>query len=410
MKIKNTITIGLCLIIALFSCKKEDTNVGASLNNNPNSVEAGLIDTFQIVTYSAIEDSVITSERSNPLLGKLKSDEVGEASSSLVATLIPDSLDRTFPISDFVIDSFYLKLHIVEVYGSPIDQEFEVYSINSPVNEDSTYYNFSSIQEDQLLGKITINVADSGVYSFKLDSAAATTILNASVDDFSSNDKFKAFFSGIIIKPTGTLNANEGAIFKLNRTGISIGLSFSTTNNQDDLYDNDLVFYAETDNSIFAKFSHDFTGSEAEIILNDTSLGQQNFYAQGMSGVYGKLNFPSIQNWYSDSDKNYIINKFEFKAYVEDNSTFTLPKELIFTYINSNNVRTYSIGALNSDDNSYSFVISPSEVNSALDNGSFDKMDFQIAHPIPGSNPHQIKLFGEESTYPAELKLYFTEY
>ena len=44
---------GLCLIMALFSCKKDDANIGGEISENPGSLSTSLTDTFKIVTYSA---------------------------------------------------------------------------------------------------------------------------------------------------------------------------------------------------------------------------------------------------------------------------------------------------------------------------------------------------------------------
>ncbi|MBO72585.1 MAG: hypothetical protein CMD35_03105, partial [Flavobacteriales bacterium] len=145
-------SIGLCLFIALFSCKKDESNIGAYISQNPNQIAAEINDTFHIVTYSKKLDSVITSGKSSIMLGSINTSEAGLSESSIFSSLIPDSLNRTFPSSNYQIDSFYIELEISNVYGKNISQEFEIYKIDEHVNEDSVYYNFDSLTVGEKIG------------------------------------------------------------------------------------------------------------------------------------------------------------------------------------------------------------------------------------------------------------------
>lgn len=410
MKIFKNTTIGLCLFIALFSCKKDNSNIGADISGNPGSVSAAIIDTFNIITYSKIEDSVITSQRSSPLLGVINSAETGIAKSSLFASFVPDSLDRNFPSINFEIDSFYLQLHIIDLYGNNINQEFDVYKIESIVNSDSTYYNFDSLETSIKLGSFILNQSDSGVYKFNLDSSSALNLMSLSNSEYQSNLDFQSFFSGIYITPRNTPEENDGAIYSLSRTGISLHLSFSTTDGMDDDYDLNLKYLIEENNNIFARFNHDLEGSDLELIINDSVLGQNAFYVQGMAGAYAKIQFPEIQAWFNNDSNNFLVNQFELKILVEDNATFSLPEKLMFTYLSSTGIRLYTTAELSVLDDSYTFTIAPTEVNMALDNNQFNKMDFQLANPFPGSESDQVKIFGPSSINPPKLKISFTKY
>ena len=403
---------GLCLFVALFSCKKDDANIGGEISDNPGSLVTSQTDTFKIVTYSRIEDSVITSERSKPMLGAYKSEELGLVVSGLFASLTPDSLDRTFPTTDFKIDSFYLKLDIVDVYGLPTNQTFEVYRATEFVNEDSLYYSIDSLITSDLIGIITINQTDSNSYVFDLDSAYGSNLLSASIIDMRSKDDFQSFFGGIYIKPIiSSLNDNEGAIYLLNRTGVSLHLKYSTTNNTNSSYDLEMEYNLSTDNQIFAKYNHNFNNSEVNDVLIDTSLGQDFFYTQGLQGAIAKINFPTVQNWYSASGaKSYLINKFEFSIFAEKNNTFELPGTLMLTYLSTEGIRTFTTSILNEQSNTYTFTISPSEVSEQLKLNMFNDMDFNISHPFPGSNPHQVKLLGRNSDTTPALNISYTKY
>ena len=88
------------------------------------------------------------------------------------------------------------------MYGKNINQEFEVFKINEAVNEDSTYYNFDSLNVGEKLGSFVLNIEDSGVYEFNLDSSAASHLLSDLNSDYESNDAFKTFFGGDYISPS----------------------------------------------------------------------------------------------------------------------------------------------------------------------------------------------------------------
>lgn len=408
-KIKYSI-IGLCSCIALFSCEKDDNNLGASVGGDPNTVSASIVDTFSVHSYSVQEDSVVTSEQNTPMLGAYSSNEVGIAKSSIFATFEPDTLQFTFPTDSFEVDSFYLKLHVTDVYGKNIDQEFEVYQLDEIVDEDTTYYGFQSLNYTNLMGTITVNVSDSGTYSFPLDSSFGAFMMTADSLSLVSDANFHDFFKGIAIVPKTTGLNNDGAIYQLSRTGIELHLKYHTTYiNPPKSFDTEVAFVIEKDNYIFSNSFHDFSGSELEQVINDSTLGNTSFYAQGLTGGIGKLKFPTVPSWYSATG-DVLINKFQFTVYVEDNSIFTLPQELIFTHKSTSGVTKFSIGTLNSTNDSYSFVVDPSEIDEQLKLNSFSNMDFTILNPFPGSQPHQIKMYGRDGINPPILKIFYTKY
>ena len=158
---------------------------------------------------------------------------------------------------------------------------------------------------------------------------------------------FKSFFGGIYISPSTNPNIGEGAIYKLNKTGISLHLSFSTTNGTDNQYDTDLVYTIENEQNIFARFTHNYTNAEVNTVFSDSTSGQNAYYIQGLAGAYGKVEFPTLQKWFNNDTINYLITGFEFTIYVADNSTFILPDQLFLTYTSSAGLRTYKSAMLN---------------------------------------------------------------
>ena len=357
------------------------------------------------------EDTILTDGQSSPQLGAYKSDEIGLAQSNLFVTFKPDTLGIKFPTNDFVIDSLFLTLEIINVYGKPVNQEFDIYRLDNQVIKDSAYYASDTLNYTELIGTITINETDSNTYIFPLNKTFAEKLILADSIDMSSDEHFRNFFKGIAIVPkTSSLSSNEGAIYSLSRTGIKMHLQYhSTTPNPTETFDTEVIYEVENDDYIFANLKHNFTGSEAETVLNDSTLGESFFYTQGLIGCIGKVEFPSLQTWYQDSN-NYLINKFEFTIHVEDNSTFNLPTELMLTYKNSFGGISFTTAVLNSLSNSYSFTISASELDAQLKTATAKDMDFTILVPFPGSNPSQVKIYGGQSIRPPVLEISYTTY
>jgi len=406
----NLFFFGLSLLLALFSCKKDEVNLGAYISENPDRIKAGIIDSFQIITYSKVKDSVITSGRTSQNLGCINSSEFGISKSSLYASIVPDFTNNVFPSSNSTIKSFYIQLNITGYYGKSKEQTFQIYKLKERVRENLTYYNFDSLSVGEKLGSFTINASDSGLYKFNMDSSAGHYLLSDDSKDYASKDAFKSFFSGICIVPVSSPGVNEGVIYQLSKTGISLHLSFSTKNEMDDYYESELTYNIENESNIFAKFNHNFSASEINAILKDSTLGQKEFFIQGLSGGYGKIEFPTTQKWFDNKSLNYLITGYEFKIFAEQNSIFYLPQQLILTYKNSLGLRSYKSANLNDDENSYTFQIYNAEVNIALENGEFDEMNFQISHPLPGSSPEQVKIFGPDSEKPPKLIINYTKY
>lgn len=404
--------LGLCSCIALFSCEKEENNLGAGVGGDPGTVSANIVDTFKVVTYSDLEDSLITHYRYSPQLGAYNSNEFGIVQSTIFASLKPDSLGKQFPTSNFAIDTFYLSLEIVDIYGDPINQEFDVYRLDEAVTKDSTYQGSSSLPYTDLMGTITVNVSDSGVYNFNLDEAYANNILAADSADLATSANFYDFFKGIAIVPrTNALGSNSGAIYSLEKSGIDLHLKYHSTDlNPTGNYDTDISFIVtNTDSLIFSNSNMDRSGSEVETILNDTALGQTFFYTQGLMGVVGKFEFPTLQEWYNGSE-NYMINKFDFTVYAEDNSTFPLPEQLKLNYTNSVGLTGFVYATLNTENSSYSFSIAAPDFDSQLKVNTLKNMDFTIRIPSAGSNSNQVKFHGGDGISPPVLKLYYTTY
>ena len=92
-----------------------------------------------------MEDSIISDNASNVLLGSYNDPLFGEFSSSFYTQLRLAGVDPNFgDPSSIVIDSFVLGWSTSDIMGNG-RQTFEVYELNESLSIDSTYYSFNTV-------------------------------------------------------------------------------------------------------------------------------------------------------------------------------------------------------------------------------------------------------------------------
>ena len=130
----------------LISCKKKEYQLGSDVIDQETLLEGTSVDTFDINSYTILEDSIISDNASNVLLGSYNDPLFGEFSSSFYTQLRLAGVDPNFgDPSSIVIDSFVLGLEYLGYYGELDEQTFEVYELNESLSIDSTYYSFNTI-------------------------------------------------------------------------------------------------------------------------------------------------------------------------------------------------------------------------------------------------------------------------
>lgn len=200
-------------LLFVTSCKKENSTIGLNTLDPESLLASGATDTFQISTYTTVEDSVPTDGQSLLLLGAYNDPKMGAFNSSFYTHLrLTKSLD--FDVSDIpTIDSVVLSLRLVELYGEADQQTFQVQRITDEMYSDTTYYKFSTLTTDgtELVLPGDANQSpniDDSVYvgSIKqgpqlrlhLDNQLGMDIMTQAVaGTFTDNDGFQDYFKGL---------------------------------------------------------------------------------------------------------------------------------------------------------------------------------------------------------------------
>ena len=309
-------------IIFLAACKKKDTTVGKDTIDQ-NEILGGItVDTFSLETYTIEEDSIITDNGPNGLLGSYNDPEFGEFNASVYTQLRLANVNPNFgTVSNIVMDSMVLALEYAGYYGDLSPQTFEVYELNEDLFIDSTYYSFTTkatkTQNLVSFGKGTITPAPNqgtilagdtveAQLRIHLDTNFAKSLIteaSSGSTTFASNENFLTYFKGLHIKTNnGPQAAGVGAALyvKLNDPASKLTIYF----HQEGVFKSyDLLL-----NASCADFTHVSINSSSNVtsVVQNNALGKNEFYAQAFKHR-AIVKIPGLANL----PKNTVIHKAE---------------------------------------------------------------------------------------------------
>ena len=282
--------------ILISACKKKDTLVGKGVLNPDDYLNGITTDTFEIETSTIAEDSIITSNPPNTVLGSYNDPKFGSFNASFYTQFRLGSLNFDFgDPSQIVMDSLVLALKYVGYYGDLSAQTFEIYELNEDLSIDSKYYSHSTknVKSSDLvrtgMGTILPKPNQTSIVGgdsldaqlrIQLDTNFAKALILEATNGttFATNEAFIAFFKGFYVKTNNPTQASgQGAAFYFNLNDAASKLTMYFT--KDGLNKTfDLLI-----NSSCADFTHleiENSGTSIPAILLNPSLGNNEFYAQ----------------------------------------------------------------------------------------------------------------------------------
>ena len=292
---KGTLLI-LLVIISLVSCRKRDSTVGLEEINSSQYLN-GITDTFAIISYTELEDSTITDNPANVVLGSYVDPEFGLMNASFytqwrIATVNPDFGDPT----TIVLDSFVLSLDYAGYYGDLGAQTFEVHELDEDLYLDSTYYMFTtkSTKPNNLvasnMGTITPNPNNPSIVGtdtvnaqlrIPLDTNFARQFINEAVSGsttFASNEDFLTFFKGIKVQVNNPMQSQgQGAILYFD---LSDAASKATIYFTQDSIPKTYEFIINSSCADFNQVSFNSDLYPVNEVVSDSTKGMNEFFAQ----------------------------------------------------------------------------------------------------------------------------------
>ena len=280
-------------------------------------------DTFYLATSVVIEDSIITDNSANVVLGSYNDPKFGQFTSSFYTQIRLAGVNPNFgDASSIIVDSFVLGLEYAGYYGALSAQHFEVFELTDALSNDSTYYQFSTKAHsntnlipagNEIITPDPLNytiIGDDSVQAqlrIPLDTNLAKQFITEATSGsstFASNANFQSYFKGLLVQTNNSPQAaGQGGVFyfNLNDPGTKLTIYYrqgGVAKTYDFLM-----------NSTCADFSHvdvNRNGSAVEQVINNPSLGLQEFYAQAF-GVRAKVVIPGLNQF----TENQLIHRAE---------------------------------------------------------------------------------------------------
>ena len=206
------------------------------MTGSQNILNGITVDTFDLITYTVQEDSIITDNAANVVLGSYTDPKLGSFDASFYTQLLLGGSSPNFgDANTIILDSFVLSLEYTGYYGALTAQNFEVYEMDESIYLDSAYYIYSSkivkptnyvvpsmasITPDPNNNVVVGADTLSPQLRIHLDTNLARTFITEAVSGsttFSSNEDFKSHFKGLYVKTNnGMFPAGEGAALYVN--------------------------------------------------------------------------------------------------------------------------------------------------------------------------------------------------
>ncbi len=313
-KLPASLLIGILLILAMFSCKKDPYEIGYSLLPPSDTLNVKTTDTCTVQAFSMRQDSVRTDKCATLMMGSIMDPIFGKTTAGFYSQLLLSAEGVDFGTNPS-LDSVVLMLKYSSYYGDTLTrQNVKVYEISQDLAYDSLHYSnqhlstYPTMLADQdfvpriadsvLVRKVKI-APHLRINLSKQSNYLGNKILQAPVDVLASNTLFIKYMKGLYV--TASPVSSKGALLNFNIAADISRIVVYFHNQTDPL--NDSLHYDLLLNQSCARFIHtDHNGYvdaipdlKRQILNNDSTQGTKNLFLQGMGGVKMKLKFPYIK-------------------------------------------------------------------------------------------------------------------
>jgi hypothetical protein len=407
IKIKNLITwrgalmlsaAFFCLALVATSCKKKNSPIGEGALPPGSVLSSSGVDTFQLYTYTIDEDSTVSMDSRFNLLGSYNDPIFGTVDASFYTQFTVEGFSPDFP-AGYIVDSVVMAFEFGGYYGEISEQTFEIRQVNEKLTRDSSYLSSSSattnstnlvdgpgnITPDPLTEAIVGDDTLNPQLRIPLTNSFGAYLMNLATNSPDS-ETFLAGFQGLHFKVTnGMQNPGVGTILYLATTNPASKLTVYYTDTNGDPFEFDFLVSGS-----LVDFNHidiNDAGTVVETVLNDFTLGQNQYYAQTFKSR-AKIDFPSL----NDIPEDVIIHEATLEIPIDyyqgsdfyPSSAVTISSELFENddnryLINDNviyneqkrayvvNLRTYVQNILSDEIVNNGIIISPKLYNSTTE-------------------------------------------
>ncbi len=297
---------GLLLLTA--ACRKSNF-IGEELLPDEDFLNSERVDTFKIVTYTDLNDSVVTSQNIFYALGSLTSETYGKSMAGIYTQVKLPTNNLYFGESP-VVDSVVVTLDYAGYYGdTTATHSVNVYRMYERMQPGRLYYsdkkfhvlpvaighktNFRANLKDSVM------LADSSVFEphlrIKLFDGFGQNIVGLDSTYLENDTSFQDFLQGIYIEPDTLLAGHSKGTMYFDMSSSLSGLRIYYHNTEADSLSITFPFTGIKTNY----FTHTYPAASPianALAAPDTTNGDAFTYVQGFDGVRTIVKFPTIKN------------------------------------------------------------------------------------------------------------------
>ncbi len=317
---------GLILFFIIGMCSCEDDNkIGLEITP-PGERFAYHTDNSSVIKVSSLRQDSLTSEkRERSLLGSMNDPVFGNTNAGILAQLRLSTNDVDFG-EEVQLDSAVILLKYEGGYGDTTDmQHIRVYELTEDLYYDSTYYSnidlSSYYSDNELIADMQFSPTPSAdSLLIRVDDRIGDKILFADESHLLDNTSFLEYFKGIYIEPVATME--EGSITYFDLSGGYSRMTVYYHNASEDSLKYEVVINSNC--TWINTFDHEYQGSQAESLINDSTANFENIYMQSMAGLRAHARIEFSDTLLQLSDIGVAVNKAELiipvaTEYIMDN-------------------------------------------------------------------------------------------
>ena len=373
---RKAILLSACFVLTLSvlpGCKKTSSPYGSEALSVEDLLASGGKDTFQLKTYSVLEDTLNTDNQNFATLGAYHDPKLG---------IVNASFYTQFTISGAInmdnsptVDSVVLSLNYGGYYGKLDPQTFEVYELTDTLSVTSDYKRSSTKTTtgidlvDPAFATQTPNTSAKVVLAndttplnpqlrLRLDNAFGQQFLDdmaAGNSAFTSSSNFLSsnYFKGLKVNVTNSNpSKGKGAVLYFNLNSAQTKLTFYYKLPMDTASREVSLIV----NGSCADFNHvevDHSGYHIADVLANPLNGQSQFYTQSFDSR-AVVEFPSVNNINS---KSLINNALLYIPVAYQNGDFYYPSVLLEVGYKTDSGKIVTFKTASYDNNQKAFIV-----------------------------------------------------
>ena len=303
----------LFILVGIWSCENSD-KIGLEITP-PGERFAYHIDTSSVIKVSTLRQDSLTSERRDrSLLGAMSDPVFGKSTAGFLTQFRLSSNDVDFG-EDVQLDSVVLLLKYQSGIGDTTDlQHVRVYEILEDLYFDSIYYSNIDIsnyynEADPVSDFEYFPTPGADSLLIRIDDQIGEKILFADTSHLVDNTSFLEYFKGLYLEVPAV--DQGGSIIYFNLSGGDSRLTVYYNNSTEDSLKYEVVINSNC--TWLNVFDHDYIGSEAGAIVNDSTIINGNVYVQTMAGLRAHAKIEFSDTLLQLSNEGISINKAELR-------------------------------------------------------------------------------------------------